>query len=120
MNVAVPGVDPWSEVGHAQSLHLALRHPCDSQSARTAGERRGKGAAYFAFFFDTISAGPDGVSESAREMYVEAYSRPEAVHTGFDWYRAFPQDYVRPPVRTHRSQCSYALTFQIADLGIAN
>ena len=32
------------------------------------------------------------MSESAREMYVEAYSRPEAVHTGFDWYRAFPQD----------------------------
>ena len=61
MNVAVPSVDPWSEVMH--------------------------------------------------NLYI---------WPGFDWYRAFPQDYVRLPVRTHRSQCSYALTFQIADFGIAN
>ena len=53
---------------------------------------RGKGAAYFAFFFDTISARPGGVNESAREMYVEAYSRPEALDTGFEWYRAFRRD----------------------------
>jgi pimeloyl-ACP methyl ester carboxylesterase len=35
---------------------------------------------------------PDGVSKSARKTYVEAYSRPESLHTGFEWYRAFPQD----------------------------
>jgi hypothetical protein len=28
----------------------------------------------------------------ARTTYARAYSRPEALHTGFEWYRAFAQD----------------------------
>jgi len=89
MNVAVPGVDPWSEVKRNPYIWHFAFHAIPNLPELLV---RGKGAAYFAFFFDTISARPDGVSESAREMYVEAYSRPEALHTGFEWYRAFPQD----------------------------
>ena len=46
---------------------------------------------YFDFFFDRL-AGPNGISKQQRENYVHAYSRPEALHTGFEWYRAFPRD----------------------------
>jgi len=51
-----------------------------SQLARTAGAR--KGSSVFDFFFNAISAKPDGVSKSARKSYVEAYSRPDAPR---DW-----------------------------------
>jgi hypothetical protein len=53
-------------------------------------ERKRTKADYFAFFFDAISASRDGMSETARKTYVKAYSRPQALHTGFVC-RAFPQ-----------------------------
>jgi pimeloyl-ACP methyl ester carboxylesterase len=89
MNVAVPGVDPWSEVKRNPHIWHFAFHLVPNLPEMLV---RGKEAAYFDFFFDTISAKPDGVSQSARRMYVEAYSRPAALHTGFEWYRAFPQD----------------------------
>jgi pimeloyl-ACP methyl ester carboxylesterase len=89
MNVAVPGFDPWSEVKRNPYIWHFAFHAIPKLPELLV---RGKGAAYFAFFFDTISARPDGVSESASEMYVEAYSRLEALHAGFERYRAFRQD----------------------------
>ena len=47
---------------------------------------------FFAFFYNAISGRPDGVNETARKRYERAYSRLETLHTGFEWYRAFPQD----------------------------
>lgn len=71
MNVAVPGVDPWSEVKRNPYIwHFAVHAIPNLPELLVAG----KEAAYFAFFFDAISAKPDGVSERARETYVEAYS----------------------------------------------
>lgn len=46
----------------------------------------------FGYFFDTISAKPGSIAESARQVYVQAYSSPGALRTGFEWYRAFRQD----------------------------
>ena len=89
MNVAVPGVDPWYEVKRNPHIwHFAFHAVPNLPEVLV----RGKEAAYFDFFFDAISANRDGVSESARRTYVEAYSRPEALHIGFEWYRTFPQD----------------------------
>jgi len=86
MNVAIPGVDPWSEVKRNPHIwHFAFHAVPDLPEQLV----RGKESAYFSFFFDAISASPDGVSERARQQYVQAYSRPEALHTGFEWYRAF-------------------------------
>jgi pimeloyl-ACP methyl ester carboxylesterase len=51
----------------------------------------GQEATYFDFFFDRL-AGPTGVTKQQRENYVSAYSRAESLHTGFEWYRAFPRD----------------------------
>jgi pimeloyl-ACP methyl ester carboxylesterase len=47
---------------------------------------------YFDFFYNAIAASPSAVCETIRQIYRSAYSRPEALHTGFEWYRAFPQD----------------------------
>jgi hypothetical protein len=38
------------------------------------------------------ASAPTGVSASATQAYVAAYSRPEALRTGVGWYRAFAED----------------------------
>lgn len=46
----------------------------------------------FDYSYDVLAATRQGVPASSREAYVRAYSRPEALRTGFNWYRAFEQD----------------------------
>lgn len=89
MNVAVPGVDPWSEVKRSPNIWHFAFHAVPELPERLV---QGKEATYFAFFYDAIAAKPGAISECARKTYVQAYSRPAALHTGFEWYRAFPQD----------------------------
>ncbi len=89
MNVAVPGIDPWSEVVRNPYIwHFAFHNVPNLPETLVTGHE----IPYFAFFYEAISAHPGAVSEQARARYLEAYSRPEALHTGFEWYRAFGQD----------------------------
>ena len=89
MDVAIPGVDPWSEVRRNPSIwHFAFHAVPELPERLVAGRQ----AEYFGWFYDRLSASPGGVGQRARELYVEAYARPEALRAGFDWYRAFPQD----------------------------
>lgn len=89
MNVAVPGVAPWTEIKRNPAIwHFAFHTIPDLPETLVSGRQ----ATYFAYFFDRLSASPAGVSASARETYAAAYSRPEALRAGFDWYRAFPED----------------------------
>jgi pimeloyl-ACP methyl ester carboxylesterase len=81
MNVPVPSVDPWDEVKRNPYIwHFAFHAVRDLPEMLV----RGKEARYFAFFYDALSGRPGGVNEAARERYVKAYSRPEALHTGFE------------------------------------
>jgi pimeloyl-ACP methyl ester carboxylesterase len=89
MNVAVPGIDPWPEVLRNPFIWHFAFHAVPGLPERLV---TGREAGYFDYFFDTISARKGAVAESARRVYVQAYSRPEALQTGFDWYRAFRQD----------------------------
>ncbi len=89
MNVAVPGIDPWSELKRNPNIWHFAFHAVPDLPERLV---QGKEAIYFAFFYDAISARPGAISERARKTYVQAHSRPAALHTGFEWYRAFPQD----------------------------
>ena len=89
MNVAIPGIEPWSEVVRNPYIwHFAFHSIPDLPETLVAGHE----AEYFDFFYDQISYESGAIDADARETYVEAYSRPEALHTGFEWYRAFPQD----------------------------
>jgi pimeloyl-ACP methyl ester carboxylesterase len=88
MNIAIPGVDPWSRVTHSPQIwHLAFHAIPDLPEILVTGHR----ASYFNFFYDRL-AGPVGVSARARASYALAYARPVALRTGFEWYRAFPKD----------------------------
>jgi pimeloyl-ACP methyl ester carboxylesterase len=88
MNTAIPGVDPWDEVVRNPHIwHFAFHAVPDLPEKLVAGQE----ALYFAFFYNYL-AGPNGVSEELRERFTQAYKRREALHTGFEWYRAFAQD----------------------------
>jgi pimeloyl-ACP methyl ester carboxylesterase len=88
MNVVIPGIDPWSEVvANPHIWHFAFHSIPKLPETLVAGRQ----AAYFDYFYDQLS-GPAGVGQAAREIAVQAYARPEALRTGFEWYRAFPQD----------------------------
>jgi pimeloyl-ACP methyl ester carboxylesterase len=89
MNVAVPGVEPWSRVvANPMIWHFAF-HAVPGLPERLVA---GREAAYLDFFFDTIAATPEAVPSDVRRRAVDAYVRPEALRAGFDWYRAFPED----------------------------
>jgi pimeloyl-ACP methyl ester carboxylesterase len=89
MNIAIPGVEPWSEVVRNRYIwHFGFHAVPDLPEALVMG----KEATYFRYFYDRLSAKPGGIDAKAQRAYVKAYSRPEALHTGFEWYRAFPQD----------------------------
>ena len=89
MNIVIPGVDPWSEVIRNPHIWHFAFHAIPDLPERLVANRLGP---YFDYFYDALSARGDRVSPSAREKYVRAYSRPDALRTGFDWYRTFAQD----------------------------
>lgn len=88
MNTVVPGVDPWTTViSNPYIWHFAF-HSVPELPEKLVVGREGL---YFDFFFNFL-AGSAGVSEDLRDRFTHAYTRPEALKTGFDWYRTFTQD----------------------------
>ena len=88
-NVAIPGVLPWPEIEHDPRIwHFNFHAVPELPEAVVAGRER----RYFDWFFERLSARPQGVPDEARARYARAYARPTALHAGFGWYRAFPQD----------------------------
>ena len=89
MNVAVPGVEPWSEVRRNPFIwHFGFHAVHDLPETLVTGNER----AYFDYFFDAIAASPEAIGAQARDAHAAAYSRYDALKTGFDWYRAFADD----------------------------
>ncbi len=89
MNVAVPGIDPWTEVTRNPHIwHFGFHAVPDLPEQLVSGRQ----TVYFDFFYDRLSAAPDGVSRAQRAAYADAYARPDARHAGFEWYRAFQRD----------------------------
>lgn len=89
MNVAVPGVEPWSTVVRNPYIWHFAFHALPELPERLVA---GKEADYFAFFYSAVTAGAEAVSQAQQQRYTAAYTRLEALRTGFEWYRAFAQD----------------------------
>jgi pimeloyl-ACP methyl ester carboxylesterase len=89
MNIAVPGVEPWDEVERNPHIwHFAFHKVPGLPEQLVADHQR----AYFDFFYDILTARPDSIGDEQREIYTAAYARPDALATGFAWYRAFAAD----------------------------
>ena len=89
IGTVIPGIDPWHEVLTDEHVwHFALHQIPRLPETLVAGRER----PYFDFFLDFLNARPQSISESMRKEFVAAYSSPQALKTGFDWYRAMPND----------------------------
>ncbi|RWB68581.1 MAG: alpha/beta hydrolase [Mesorhizobium sp.] len=98
MDVVIPGVAPWEEVIRNPHIwHFAFHQIPALPEMLVSGHQR----AYFDFFFDILSKEKSRIPAEARDVYANAYSRPESLKAGFDWYRAFAEDAkvneARPP-----------------------
>lgn len=90
MNTVVPGIEPWSKVIADPCIwHFAFHTVPDLPELLVRGRER----AYFDFFHDTLAGDPKRISEKLRADFADAYSRPEALKAGFDWYRAMAKDF---------------------------
>jgi pimeloyl-ACP methyl ester carboxylesterase len=89
LDVVIPGIEPWSQVyGNPAVWHFHFHAVPGVPEAVVHGRER----VYFDYFFDTIAASPEAIPAEARATYAAAYQQPEALRTGFEWYRAFEQD----------------------------
>ncbi len=89
MNTAVPGVEPWEEVKRNPYIwHFAFYSiPFLPEEIITGNQR-----VLFDYFYNTLSANKNAITEVDRKIYTEAYEKPSSLETSFDWYRAFAQD----------------------------
>jgi pimeloyl-ACP methyl ester carboxylesterase len=88
-NTVIPGVAPWDDVyGNPDIFHFHLHAVPELPERMVAGRER----TYFDWFLDFLTDDPSRIGEDYREAFATAYSTPEALTTGFDWYRAMPED----------------------------
>ncbi len=89
MDVVIPGIKPWEEVIRNPYIwHFRFHAIPRLPEYLVAGKER----AYFDYFYNTIAAHPEAITDVVRDEYVKAYTAPLALSTGFNWYRAFEQD----------------------------
>ncbi|MEI9430616.1 alpha/beta fold hydrolase [Mesorhizobium sp. Cs1299R1N3] len=89
MDVVIPGIAPWEKVVRDPRIwHFAFHAVPALPETLVSGHQ----SAYFDFFFNVLSKDRASIPDDAREIYAKAYSRPESLQAGFDWYRAFPED----------------------------
>ncbi|HEV7689215.1 MAG TPA: alpha/beta hydrolase [Hyphomonadaceae bacterium] len=89
MNTVIPGLDPWEKVlADPRIFHFALHNVPQLPELLVTGHER----EYFDFFHNILSGNPAKITDGMRDEFARAYSRPEALKAGFDWYRAFAAD----------------------------
>jgi pimeloyl-ACP methyl ester carboxylesterase len=85
----VPGIEPWSKVlANPYIWHFAFHTTPGLPEALVTGKQR----VYFDHFFDILTKNRSAIGEQARDHYASAYGSAEALHAGFEWYRAFSKD----------------------------
>jgi pimeloyl-ACP methyl ester carboxylesterase len=88
-NTVIPGVAPWDKVyGNPQVFHFHFHAVPELPEQLVEGRER----IYFDWFLDLLSDDPSRISDSYRDRFAAAYATREALTTGFDWYRALPDD----------------------------
>jgi pimeloyl-ACP methyl ester carboxylesterase len=89
MNTVIPGLDPWEKVlADPRIWHFAFHNIPDLPETLVTGRER----PYFDFFFNVMASNPAALTDGQRDEYTRAYSRPEALKAGFEWYRTLQAD----------------------------
>jgi pimeloyl-ACP methyl ester carboxylesterase len=88
-NTVIPGLDPWHElISDPRIWHFAFHNVPNLPELLVTGRER----TYFDFFFNFLGSKSRPLRDEFRDKFARAYSRPEALKAGFDWYRAFEAD----------------------------
>jgi len=87
IDAPLPGVGPWDEIVRSHALwHFSFWGP-DAERLVQGRER-----IYLDRFWNEFSADPKSFDEVSRDHYARIYSRPGAMHAGFEQFKAFDQD----------------------------
>lgn len=89
MNTVIPGIEPWSRIlADPRIWHFAFHNIPDLPELLVCGHER----VYFDFFHDALAGDRKRIPDALRAVFSRAYARPEALKTGFEWYRAMTND----------------------------
>lgn len=75
----------------------------------------GREKVYLSWFFQNFAFNKSVFSDERMDRYVHAYSKPSALHAGFEYYRAFDQD-----AMNNADYERYKLTMPVLALGGEN
>ncbi len=90
-SVAIPGIDPWDDVVSNPNIwHFGFHSVPRLPELLVSGHTH----EYFDFFFEQLASDPHRIDRETRAVFSRAYAGVMALHTGFEWYRAFGQDAV--------------------------
>jgi len=89
MNTVIPGLPPWDALLADPGIWHFAFHAIDDLPEMLV---RGRERSYFDYFHDALASDPAKIPASLRDQFAEAYTRPEALSAGFDWYRAMSRD----------------------------
>lgn len=89
LSSVIPGIEPWSKVLTNPFIwHFAFHSTPKLPEILVMGKQR----IYFDHFFDLLTKDHSAIDDVARAHYASAYGSPQALQSGFDWYRAFAKD----------------------------
>ncbi|MGO9046295.1 MAG: alpha/beta fold hydrolase [Xanthobacteraceae bacterium] len=87
LDAPLPGIGAWDEIIRSPQLwHFNFRGPDVERLVK------GRERIYLDRFWDELSADPKAIDEETREHYAALYARPEAMHSAFEQFAAFPRD----------------------------
>lgn len=89
MNVAIPGVEPWDSVKGSPYIWHFRFHMIPELPEKLVSSNE---LSYFSYFYNILAGKGQKMREDYKKGFVEAYSRPEALKAGFDFYRSFELD----------------------------
>ena len=90
LDVPLPGIEPiWSMIlQSSESWHFGF-HATPELPETLVGENL---ELYLSDFFARMANDPLAITGESLDAYVDAYSDPENLRAGFEYYRAFPAD----------------------------
>ncbi|WP_316825482.1 alpha/beta hydrolase [Pedobacter miscanthi] len=104
IDVPIPGLPGWEqERGKWPRWHFAFHQQKELPEILV----RDNVASYLKYFFNGLSYNKKAMADSEVQPFIKAYSNEEALHAGFEFYRAFEQDATEnkskllPKLKTH-------------------
>ena len=90
LDVPIAGLEPWEAIKLSPRVWHFEFHQQPNELAEIL--IAGRQVPYFGEFFTSNTVNPDSITEADTERFAEAYSKPESLHAGMEYYRAFPAD----------------------------